>query len=100
MKTFLKVVILLLVAAAVVVIAMHVKKSDRDKIAAETGTALTDAAKAGKEAAAEVATNVAANVKVGMQKAGVVATNVAAKVKTATTNAMDEVKTKIHDATR
>jgi len=100
MKTFIRVVILLLFVAAVVVVVMHVKKTDRERIGAETRTAVTDAAKAGKEAAAEVATNVAANVKVGMQKAGVVATNVAAKVKEATTNAVGEVKAKIHDATR
>ena len=100
MKTFIKMVILLAVAAAVVAIALHVKKADREKIAAETGTAIADAAKAGKEAATEVATNVAANVKAGVQKAGVVATNVAQKVKAVTTNTVGEVKEKIHDATR
>jgi len=86
--------------AAGVVIVLHVKKSDREKIGAETRTAITDAAKAGKDAAAEVATNVAANVKVGVEKAGVAATNLAAEVKSATTNAVGEVKAKIHDATR
>jgi len=100
MKIFIRIVILLLVVAAVAVVVRHVKKADRDKIAAETKNVMTDAARAGKEAATEVATNVAANVKTGMQKAGVMATNVAAKVKEATTNAVSEVKGKIHDATR
>ncbi len=100
MKTFIRMMILLLIVAAVAVVVMHVKKTDREKIAGETKDAMTDAVKAGKAAAAEVATNVAANVKVGVQKAGVVATNVAAKVKEATTNAVGEVKEKIHDATR
>jgi BMFP domain-containing protein YqiC len=100
MKTFMGILILLFIAAAVVVVVMHVKEADREKIESETGNVMTDAAKAGKEAATEVATNVAANVKLGMQKAGIVATNVAAKVKEATTNAVGEVKEKIHDATR
>ena len=100
MKTFMGILILLVIVTAVVVVAMHVKEADREKIESETSNVMTDAAKAGREAAAEVATNVATNVKLGMQKAGVVATNVAAKVKEATTNAVGEVKEKIHDATR
>lgn len=100
MKIFIRMVVLLLVVAAVAVVVMHVKKADREKIAAESKDVMTDAARAGKEAATEVTTNVAANVKLGMQKAGIVATNVAAKVKEATTNAVSEVKAKIHDATR
>jgi len=100
MKTFIRIVILLLVVAAVAVVVMHVKKTDREKIAGETEDAMTDAVKAGKVAATEVATNMAADVRIGVQKAGVVATNVAAKVKEATTNAVGEVKAKIHDATR
>lgn len=100
MKIFIWTVILLLVVAAVAVVVMHVKETDRERIAAETRNAMTDAVKAGREAAAEVATDLTANVKAGMQKAGVVATNVAARVKEATTNTVGEVKAKIHDATR
>ena len=100
MKIFIWMVILLLVVAAVAVVVMHVKQADREKIAAETKVVVTDAARAGKQAATEVATNVAANVRIGVQKAGVVATNVAAKVKEVTTNTVSEVEEKIHNATR
>jgi len=100
MKILIRIIILLLIVAAVAVVVMHVKKADREKIESETSNVVTDAAKAGRAAATEVATNVATNVKLGMQKAGVVATNVAARVKEATTNAVGEVKEKIHDATR
>jgi len=100
MKAFIGTVMLLLFVAAAAVIVMHVKQSDRERIGAETTTAITDAAKAGKEAAAEVATNVAADVKMGVQKAGVVATNVATKIKAVTTNTVGEVEEKIHNATR
>ena len=99
MRTFIWTVILLLFVAAVAILVMHVKKSDRERIGAETRAAVTDAAKAGEEAVAEVATNVASNVKIGVQKAGVVATNVAAKVKEVTTNTVSEVEVKIHNAT-
>jgi len=100
MKTLISIVFLLLVAAAAVVVVMHIKQSDRERIGAETTTAITDAAHAGQEAAAEVATNVAADVKMGVQKAGVVATNVATKIKEVTTNTVGEVEEKIHNATR
>lgn len=60
MKTFIRLFIVLIIAAAAVVavVVMHMRKTDKEKIAAETRSAvastkdaMTDAVKAGKTAA-------------------------------------------------
>lgn len=93
------IVLLLVAAAAVVFVVMRQKKSETQKIEAETKSAahsamdaVTDAVGVGTRTVGEVATNVAGAARKGMQEARSVATNVAARVKGATTNAAGKVE--------
>jgi hypothetical protein len=86
------------VVVIAVIIVTHVRKAEAQKVQTDTQTTadsakimVTDAVKAGTQAADEVATNVVAVTQEGVRKADALATNVAAEAKVITTNVVGKV---------